>query len=167
MYIDQDRQEAQFKVQTNDDLIEALKQAQNGDKIFIEKGRYQAKSLFICGKNVSLIGASVKDCILEYKNDTNAKLETFLICACSGPRPTLIKRLTFKSISAQGTAKIKFLGIAGGTVQLEDCLFDGTDNLDADAVYTNAKIAGTYLPMLKSAETTSHFSQFYCIREMF
>ena len=69
-----DRQEAKFKVQTNEDLVEALKSAQNGDKIFVEKGRYQAKSLFLCGKNVSLIGASVKDCILEYKNDTNAKL---------------------------------------------------------------------------------------------
>ena len=39
-------------------------------------------------------------------------------------------------------AKIKFLGVAGGTVQLEDCMFDATDNTDADAVYTNAKIAG-------------------------
>jgi hypothetical protein len=58
--------------------------------------------------------------------------------------PTLIKRLTFKSISATtGLAKIKFLGVAGGTVQLEDCLFDATDNTDADAVFTNAKIAGT------------------------
>jgi len=70
-------------------------------------------------------------------------LETFLICSSSGPLPTLIKRLTFKSISTQqGVAKIKFLGVAGGTVQLEDCMFDATDNTDADAVYTNAKIAG-------------------------
>ena len=72
-------------------------------------------------------------------------METFLICSSSGPLPTLIKRLTFKSISTQqGLAKIKFLGVAGGTVQLEDCMFDATDNTDADAVYTNAKIAGTF-----------------------
>lgn len=54
----------------------------------------------------------------------------------------MIKRLTFKSLAAEGLAKIKFLGVAGGTVQLEDCLFDATDHTDADAVYTNAKIAG-------------------------
>ena len=35
-----------------------------------------------------------------------------------GAAPTLLKRLTFKSITAQGLAKIKFLGVAGGTVQL-------------------------------------------------
>ena len=140
-------------------MVEALKKAENGDKIFVEKGRYQAKSLFLCGKNVSLIGASVKDCILEYKNDTNAKLETFLICACSAPRPTLIKRLTFKSVSAQGIAKIKFLGVAGGTVQLEDCLFDGTDNPDSDAVYTNAKIAGkTFKPYFQNFRENNDFT---------
>ena len=58
---------------------------------------------------------------------------------------TLLKRLTFKSITVQGLAKIKFLGVAGGTVQLEDCLFDATENNDTDAVYTNAKIAGKLL----------------------
>ena len=68
-----------------------------------------------------------------------------MICSSSGPLPTLLKRLTFKSISTQqGLAKIKFLGVAGGTVQLEDCMFDATDNTDADAVYTNAKIAGIF-----------------------
>ena len=120
-----------------------MKNAGNGDKIFLEAGKYEAKSLFLCGKNVAIIGASVKDCILEFSNNSSQKLETFLICSCAGEMPTIIKRLTFKSsLMTQGLAKIKFLGVAGGTVQLEDCLFDGTDNTDVDAVYTNAKIAG-------------------------
>ena len=140
--IAQDRNEANHVVKTSEELATVLKNAQDGDKVFLEKGKYQAKSLFLCGKNVAFIGASVKDCILEFKNDTNQKLETFLICSCAGPLPTLIKRLTFKSVTAHGLAKIKFLGVAGGTVQLEDCLFDATENTDTDAVYTNAKIAG-------------------------
>eukprot|EP00093_Oithona_nana_P002216 02216.XXX_16908_18848_1 [CDS] Oithona nana genome sequencing. len=138
----QDRQEADFIVKDTEELFSALKNAADGQRIFLKPGTYQAKSLFLCGKNVALIGASVKDCILEFKNDTNQKLETFLICSCAGAAPTLLKRLTFKSITAQGLAKIKFLGVAGGTVQLEDCLFDATENNDTDAVYTNAKIAG-------------------------
>ena len=47
-----------------------------------------------------------------------------------------------------GIAKIKFLGVAGGTVQLEDCIFDATEQTDVDAVYTNAKIAGKYFKYL-------------------
>lgn len=146
--IEQDRQQATHIVRSSEELQSALKTAGNGDRIFLEAGKYEAKSLFLCGKNVSLIGASVKDCILEFRNDAikEQKLETFLICSCAGATPTLIKRLTFKSLQTQGgVAKIKFLGVAGGTVQLEDCLFDATENPDADAVYTNAKIAGKSL----------------------
>ncbi len=143
--IDKDRQEASVTVHNSQELVDALKSSQDGDRIFVEKGKYKAKSLFLCGKNVSLIGASVKDCILEFDNNTTNKLETFLICGSSGVSPTLIKRLTFKSVRVDGklNAKIKFVGVAGGTVQLEDCLFDGTGFNDVDAIYTNAKIAGT------------------------
>ena len=142
--IEQDRKEADHIVRNSDELHAAIKNSSNGERIFLEPGKYESKSsLFLCGKNVTIIGASVKDCVLEFRNSSNQKLETFLICSSSGPLPTLIKRLTFKSIATQqGLAKIKFLGVAGGTVQLEDCMFDATDNTDADAVYTNAKIAG-------------------------
>jgi hypothetical protein len=54
--IEQDRKDANIIVKTSSDLVSALKDAKAGDRIFIEKGRYEAKSLFICGKNVSIIG---------------------------------------------------------------------------------------------------------------
>ena len=144
--IEQDRKEANFIVRNSQELQEAIKSSQNGDRIFLEAGKYEAKSLFLCGKNVAMIGASVKDCLLEFRSSVSQKLETFLICSCAGNTPTLIKRLTFKSIgpTQQGAAKIKFLGVAGGTVQIEDCLFDASENPDTDAVYTNAKIAGKF-----------------------
>lgn len=68
--IDKDRSEADVVVRTSEELVAALKSNVNGNtalKIFLEKGNYEAKSLFVCGKNVSIIGASVKDCILEFR----------------------------------------------------------------------------------------------------
>ena len=113
-------------------IDEALAAAKNGDKIFVEPGTYNVTSLFLFDKTVTLIGASVKRCVLRYKrcrepanDESRLNLETFMICT-SGSTPTLIKRLTFKT-SNPGDVKTKFFGVAGGTVQLEDCLFDGGD----------------------------------------
>jgi hypothetical protein len=100
--------------------------AKSGDKIFVEAGTYDVTSLFLFDKTVSLIGASVKRCVLRYKRCRDAaasndgskesRLETFMICT-SGSMPTLIKRLTFKT-SNPADVKTKFFGVAGGTVQV-------------------------------------------------
>lgn len=154
-------------------IDEALRLAKDGGKVFVEKGIYDvtaasssssasSASFFVFGKNISLIGASTRDCVLQYRRkrpdesadkrddkssekdaDRDTKLETFLICASNGVVPTLIKRLTFRNENSD-SIKTKFLGVAGGTVQLEDCLFDGVDNSEVDAVYTNSKICGNF-----------------------
>ena len=100
------------------------------------------------GKNLSLIGASTKDCILLYKKESDTesspnspKLETFLICASAGD-PTLIKRLTFRNDNSS-SVKTKFFGVGGGHVQMEDCLFDGVSASEVDAVYANSAICGS------------------------
>ena len=111
-----------------DRLDEALRVAENGQKIFIEAGMYTVSqggsSYYVFGKNVSLVGASTRDCVLLYQNtETSApapaspNLETFLICAGSG-EPTLVKRLTFRNANS-GDVKTKFFGIGGGHVQIE------------------------------------------------
>ena len=55
-----------------DRLDEALRVAENGQKIFIEAGMYTVSqggsSHNVSGKNVSLVGASRKDCALLYQN---------------------------------------------------------------------------------------------------
>ena len=112
-------------------LDEALRLAADGQKIFLEAGTYTvsagaSKSLssyFVFGKNLSLIGASTRDCILLYKKEdaddeaSGPKLETFLICAGSSI-PTLIKRLTFRN-GNPSFVKTKFFGVGGGRVQIE------------------------------------------------
>ena len=118
-------------------LDDALRLAENGQKIFIEAGEYIVSagdgkglsSYYVFGKNLSLIGASTKDCVLLYKKDSEQtpdlsssngvgpKLETFLICAGSGD-PTLVKRLTFRNANS-GAVKTKFFGVGGGHVQIE------------------------------------------------
>lgn len=137
-------------------LDEALRLAENGEKIFLEAGVYTvsagegkgASSFYVFGKNLSLIGASTKDCILLYKKEPDTesspnspKLETFLICASAGD-PTLIKRLTFRNDNS-GSVKTKFFGVGGGHVQMEDCLFDGVTSSEVDAVYANSAICGS------------------------
>ena len=102
-----------------DRLDEALWVAENGQKIFIEAGMYTVSqggsSHYVYGKNVSMVGASTKDCALLYQNTESAapapaspNLETFLICAGSG-EVTLVKRLSFRNAN--------FFGI--GHVQIE------------------------------------------------
>ena len=119
-------------------LDDALRLAENGQKIFIEAGQYVVSagdgkglsSYYVFGKNLSLIGASTKDCVLLYNKDSETpelsssngagagpKLETFLICAGSGD-PTLVKRLTFRNANS-GAVKTKFFGVGGGHVQIE------------------------------------------------
>ena len=137
-------------------LDEALRLAENGQKIFIEAGVYTVSagqgndfsSFYVFGKNLSLIGASTKDCILLYKKESETdsapsgpKLETFLICAGAGD-PTLVKRLTFRNDNSC-SVKTKFFGVGGGHVQLEDCLFDGVTSSEVDAVYANSAICGS------------------------
>ena len=148
-------------------IDEALTAAKDGDKIFIEPGFYDVTSLFLFGKTVSLIGASVKRCVLQYKKQDVAspaqspkesRLETFLICT-SGSVPTLIKRLTFRSANPS-EVKTKFLGVAGGTVQLEDCLFDGGESAEVGAVYTNAKICGNLASNYPSPRVIARFCVF-------
>ena len=141
---------------------EALQASKEGDRIFVEKGEYYVSSspLFICGKSVSIIGASTRDCVFNYTSPGSdaspssalaSRLNTFLICA-GEEVPVLLKRLTFRNVCLQGaqsSTKTRFLGVAGGTVQVEDCVFEGADNgeetaaaADVDAIYANAKIAG-------------------------
>lgn len=132
------------------EIDHALKLAKDGAKIFVLPGQYSAQSLFLCSKSVSLIGASSKRSVLVYTKKPgrtpDEQLETFLICSMG---TTYIKRLTFRNL-CQRHVKTKFLGVAGGTVQLEDCLFDGTGNPQVDGVYTSVKILGdmadTYPP---------------------
>jgi len=159
-------------------LDEAFQMATEGSRIFVEKGTYRVtsnpatskiKSAFLFGKkNVSVIGASSKDCVLLYGHQADdeeavaasltqqAKLETMLICVTSPSRPTLIKRLTFKCSAPQSNpldpsqpVRVRFLGVAGGSVQLEDCVFQGCPDAspedkmpDVDAVYTSSMICG-------------------------
>jgi len=135
-------------------IDEALRRAKEGQTIFVEPGVYQVSagaskelsSFFLFGKNLRLVGASVKDCVLLYKRTEGeeaegGRLETFLVCAGPGAQPTLVKRLTFRN-GNPSTVKTKFFGVAGGRVQFEDCLFDGVESPEVDAVYTNAKICG-------------------------
>merc|ERR1719270_1809667 len=78
-------------------IDEALRRAKEGQTIFVEPGVYQVSagaskelsSFFLFGKNLRLIGASVKDCVLLYKRTEaeeaeGGRLETFLICAGPG-----------------------------------------------------------------------------------
>jgi hypothetical protein len=149
-------------------IEEALSLAINGDKIFIEAGTYDVTSLFLFDKTVSLIGASVKRCILRYKRcrdvagsnegSKESRLETFLICT-SGTVPTLIKRLTFRTANSS-EVKTKFFGVAGGTVQLEDCLFDGGESSEVGVVYMNAKICGHLASNYPSPRVIARFCVF-------
>ena len=137
-----------------------------------DEGKNLRPSVFLFGKNVFLIGASSKDCVLLFggtsktqhdslpNSETNSsgglgsKLETLLICVSTGKTPTLIKRVTFRrantsSYSLSG-AKTRFLGVAGGSVHLEDCLFDAGStssstgcSSDVDAVYASSRICGS------------------------
>ena len=164
-------------------IEDAFKAAKEGSKIFVEPGEYCINSIedddtktfrpsvFLFGKNVLLIGASSKSCVLLFgapsskdsqsisSSDNNSsagtgsKLETLLICASAGKHPTLIKRFTFRrsqsttSEPCSSGAKTRFLGVAGGSVHLEDCLFDAggstTCTSDVDAVYASSRICGT------------------------
>ena len=169
-------------------IEDAFKAAKEGSKIFVEPGEYSINtsedeggkssrpSVFLFGKNILLIGASSKNCVLIFgaKTQTDSKsiqpsvplstssssegigskLETLLICASAGKHPTLIKRFTFRRADDTGCpssgSKTRFLGIAGGSVHLEDCLFDagGGSSLsavpssDVDAVYASSRICG-------------------------
>jgi len=137
-------------------LQEALRIAGEGDTIFIEPGVYTVSSeemncLFVHGKSLTLIGASSRDCKLIYKTNTdetdfllntNSKLETFLL-AVNSSEPCIIKRLTFKNENP-ATVPTKFLGVAGGTIQLEDCILEGSDWPDVDPIYTNSQICGSF-----------------------
>ena len=155
-------------------LDDALRLAENGQKIFIEAGVYTVSagegrglsSCYVFGKNISLIGSSTKDCILLYRKDsdsdssssTSSKLETFLICAGPGD-PTLIKRLTFRNANSS-SVKTKFFGVGGGHVQIEDCLFDGVMSGEVDAVYANSAICGSMASSYPSPCVTIRFCIF-------
>jgi len=153
------------------ELDEALRLAEDSQKIFLEAGVYTVSagtsksrsSFFVFGKNLSLIGASTKDCILLYqKEDTEdetsgPKLETFLICAGSG-NPTIIKRLTFRN-GNPSYVKTKFFGVGGGRVQIEDCLFDGVHSPEVDAVYANSAICGK----MAGSYPAPHVSLRFCV----
>jgi len=153
------------------ELDEALRLAENNQKIFIEAGEYRVSagassslsSFFLFGKNLVITGASTKDCVLLYKKSeveeeaTRPKLETFLICASSG-NPTIIKRLTFRN-GNPSYVKTKFFGVGGGRVQIEDCLFDGVLSSEVDAVYANSAICGN----LASSYPAPHVSLVFCV----
>ena len=152
-----------------DKFEDALRLAENGQKIFIEAGVYtiSAGDVYLFGKNLSLIGSSTKDCVLLYKKPEtestsgggSPKLETFLICAGAGD-PTLIKRLTFRNGNV-GSVKTKFFGVGGGHVQIEDCLFDGViGSGEVDAVYANSAICGTLAHSYPPPTVTVRFCVF-------
>ncbi|TRY63448.1 hypothetical protein TCAL_16601 [Tigriopus californicus] len=139
-------------------LDRALSLAKDGDVIFVEPGSYEASALdeegvaspcFIHGKNVSIIGSSQRDCVIEYKeilqerNSTAKKLNTFLICATESNKPTLIKNITFRNLNLESNGtNTKFLGVAAGHVLIESCLFDGLECNEVDAIFSNQKICG-------------------------
>lgn len=135
-------------------IPEALRLVKDGGKIFVEKGVYEVSSgasYYLLGKSMSLIGTSTRDCILLYRggqerlvedDDEASRLETFLIASNSN-QPTIIKRFTFRNQN-EAPIKTKFLGVAGGTVQIEDCIFEGLSSPDVEAVYANAKICGNF-----------------------
>lgn len=140
-------------------LDRALSLAKDGDVIFVEPGRYEASALdeeqvvspcFIHGKNVSIIGSSLRDCVIEYKeilpersNSSGKKLNTFLICATESEKPTLIKNITFRNLNLESNGtNTKFLGVAAGNVVIESCLFDGLECNEVDAIFSNQKICG-------------------------
>ena len=165
---------------------EALQVSREGDRIFVEKGEYYVSSspLFICGKSVSLIGASTRDCVFNYTSPAAAtgsdapspssalasRLNTFLICAGEAA-PVLLKRLTFRNVSTSASTKTRFLGVAGGTVQVEDCVFEGADSgggddgesgaaADVDAIYANARIAGALAANYATPKVHARFCVF-------
>jgi len=163
------KEQTKQKIYVNQ-LDEALRLAEDSQKIFIEPGVYTVSagankslsSYFVFGKNLSVTGASIKDCVLLYKKpieeeSSGPKLETFLICAGSG-NPTLIKRLTFRNGNSS-SVKTKFFGVGGGRVQIEDCLFDGVLSSEVDAVYANSAICGN----LASSYPAPHVSLRYCV----
>ena len=160
-------------------IDEAFKAAKEGSKIFVEPGEYYINTIeddegksfrpsaFLFGKNVLLIGASSKRCVLLFGTPPHAtesidedsidnssrgvssSLETLLICASAGKTPTLIKRVTFRRANSNSSnlteVKTRFLGVAGGSVHLEDCLFDAGSmgySSDVDAVYASSRICG-------------------------
>ena len=47
-HIEQDRIDANYKVKNSCELQEAIKNSENGEKIFLEPGKYEARSLFLC-----------------------------------------------------------------------------------------------------------------------
>lgn len=150
----QDTEEPKRKRRVVSRIDEALRMAKEGDTIFVEKGVYKVSagaskelsSYFVLGKNLSLIGASTKDCVLLYRKEDEesqgSKLETFLICSTQSAVHSLIKRLTFRNENPS-TVKTKFFGVAGGKVQFEDCVFDGLEKSEVDAVYVNSRICGS------------------------
>ena len=89
-------------------LDEALRLTENGQKmaggggLHSEPGRLLA---LVSGKNVSMVGASTKDCALLYQNTAPVS-------------PNLVKRLTFRNPNSRDV-KTKFFGIGGGHVQIK------------------------------------------------
>ena len=67
-------------------------------------------SHYVSGKNVSLVGASTKDCALPYQNTKTP--------APALVSPNLVKRLTFRNPNSRDV-KTKFFGIGGGHVQIK------------------------------------------------
>ena len=95
---------------------EALRVTENGQKFFIKAGMYTVSqggsSHYVYGKNVSMVGASTKDCALLYQNtETPAP-------APAPVSPNLVKRLTFRNPNSRDV-KTKFFGIGGGHVQIK------------------------------------------------
>jgi hypothetical protein len=116
-------------------LSEALQASKEGEKIFLECGQHEVSSLFM-SKSVSLIGASSRDCVLAYsplRVDDATGLNTLLVCTSSLRPPTLIKRLTLRSSGVGG--RTRFLGVAGGSLQVEDVIFDAAGDDEVGRVY--------------------------------
>jgi hypothetical protein len=53
--IEQDRKEATHIVRNTEELHQAIKNSSNGERIFLEAGKYESQSsLFLCGKTSQL-----------------------------------------------------------------------------------------------------------------
>ncbi len=147
--------------------------AEDGQAIFVERGRYNlsCSSLsgpFIYKKGVTLIGASARDCVLYFQRNTKEQegkkspaatrlVDTLLVCAHnSHSRPVLIKRLTFRNPTAAGSPQL--LSLMGGFMQVEDCVFDSPSGM---AIFANDRIGGEFATEFDRPNFNVRFSVFH------
>lgn len=100
------------------------------------------------------------------RDSLSSNLNTFLICGGSGKKPTVLRRLTFRAAGPKA-ARVRYVGVAAGPVQAEDCVFEGVAapdqtgeavDVDVDAVYVSAKICGALAKHCPPPSFTARFA---------